>query len=375
MSTSAGASGVSMPAARFDGNSYLAEVRELVVEEIRGFVPRGTRYQAELYDLVLDYPLRPAKGLRPALCVATCRALGGQLEAALPTAAVLELYHNAFLVHDDIEDTSELRRGEQTLHREHGLPIAINVGDAMLALALKPLLENTRVIGLGRALRVLEAVSDMATRSAEGQALELHWIHRDPQNVSRDKYVEMVEKKTAHYSFVTPIQCGAIIAGASDVQVAALSEFARALGIAFQIQDDLLNLDEVGGEYGKERYGDLWEGKYTLMLIETLSQATADERAEMQRILAKPRPVLDESGAPLAIQPGVPTAGLKTEADVQRLAGLLKKYSASVHAEAVAKVWAGRAKLQFEAVCEFIPGSVHRDLLHWLVDYTVQRTR
>ena len=91
----------------------------------------------------MEYPLREAKGLRPALCIATCRALGGSLEAVLPSAAVLELYHNAFLIHDDVEDGSERRRGMPTLHRDHGAPIAINVGDAMLGLALSPLLDNT----------------------------------------------------------------------------------------------------------------------------------------------------------------------------------------------------------------------------------------
>ena len=85
-----------------------------------------------LFNLMLDYPLRDAKALRPALCIATCRALGGQLEEVLPSAAVLEFFHNAFLIHDDIEDQSELRRGAPTLHYAHGVPIAVNVGDAML---------------------------------------------------------------------------------------------------------------------------------------------------------------------------------------------------------------------------------------------------
>src|SRR6185503_211786 len=126
-----------------------------------------------LYDLVMDYPLRPAKALRPSLCIATCRALGGMLEAVLPSAAVLELYHNAFLIHDDIEDDSVKRRGGDTLHLAYGVPIAINVGDTMLAMALDPLLDNMRLVGMGKALRVLRTVSRMARESAEGQAIEL----------------------------------------------------------------------------------------------------------------------------------------------------------------------------------------------------------
>src|SRR5689334_17738045 len=119
-------------------------------------VPRERPQTAFLYELMLDYPQREAKGLRPALCIATCRALGGTLEAALRSAAALELYHNAFLIHDDIEDESLLRRGRPTLHQEHGVPIAINVGDAMLALSLQPLLDNMGSIGLGPSLRILQ---------------------------------------------------------------------------------------------------------------------------------------------------------------------------------------------------------------------------
>src|SRR5262245_6124293 len=157
---------------------YLDECRGLVQEEIRRIVPADRRRGAVLYELIFDYPLRDAKGLRPSLCIATCRALGGKLEAVLRSAAVLELYHNAFLIHDDIEDESLMRRGGPTLHRVHGVPIAVNVGDAMLALSLQPLLDNIGVIGLGPSLRVLSAVARMTRESGEGQALELSWVRR-----------------------------------------------------------------------------------------------------------------------------------------------------------------------------------------------------
>ncbi len=346
--------------ANFDGQAYLTDVRRLVLEQIRGFVPPHTRYQRELYDLVLSYPLRPAKGLRPALCVAACRALGGGLQAALPTAAVLELYHNAFLVHDDVEDISEQRRGEPTLHSEHGAPIAVNVGDAMLALCLKPLLDNTRLIGLGPALQVLQAISEMATHSAEGQALELYWIRHQQTQITEAQYLEMVEKKTAHYSFVAPLRCGALIAGSDESVVRRLTGFARSLGVAFQIQDDLLNLSQSADGYGKEPYGDLWEGKYTLVLIAAMGRADADELTEITAILAKPRQA--ESGA-------------KTPQDVQRLMQLIDKYECIPHAAEVARAWTRDAAERFEDIALSLPESTHRDFLKWLVDYTVERAR
>ena len=121
---------------------YLATCKEACDGEIARLYGPGERGSNGLYDLILDYPLRGGKALRPALSIAICLGLGGHLEAVLPTAATLELYHNAFLIHDDIEDGSWTRRGKPTLHIDHGIPIAVNVGDAMLSLSLQPLLDN-----------------------------------------------------------------------------------------------------------------------------------------------------------------------------------------------------------------------------------------
>ena len=119
-------------------SAYLEEVRVWTLAEIDRIIPRGTRYDDDLYALMRDYPFREAKGLRPALCFAVCRALGGGHEAVLPTAAVFELYHNAFLIHDDVEDGSLLRRDQPTLHRQHGVPVAADApgGPAFIALPL-----------------------------------------------------------------------------------------------------------------------------------------------------------------------------------------------------------------------------------------------
>jgi geranylgeranyl diphosphate synthase type II len=205
---------------------YMDECRELVVAEIRDILPKTDRYRSVLYDLILDYPLREAKAIRPSLCVATCRGLGGRMEAVLRSAAVLEFYHNAFLVHDDVEDGSEFRRDLPTLHRTHGVPIAVNVGDAMLALALEPLLENMASLGLGKAIRVLQLVGRMARETAEGQALELGWIRTREWTLTDTDYLRMVYKKTSWYTFVAPMLAGAIVAGAEPACLLALRKFA-----------------------------------------------------------------------------------------------------------------------------------------------------
>jgi geranylgeranyl diphosphate synthase, type II len=239
-------------------SSYLAECRVYVIDAIRQFMPRSSPYSSELYELMLEYPLREAKALRPALCIASCRALGGPLEGVLTSAAVLELYHNAFLIHDDVEDGSEKRRGEATLHQTHGMPIAINVGDAMLALALSPLLDNARLLGLGTALRILQAVATMARESAEGQAMELSWIRGGRWELRDHDYLRMVHKKTGYYTFITPLVVGGLVAGADPATMGWLRRFGTCLGLAFQIQDDILNLIGDEAAYGKEQCGDLW---------------------------------------------------------------------------------------------------------------------
>lgn len=340
-------------------DAYIDDCRALVLREIRGFMPRRSEpdEHADLYDLALDYPLREAKGLRPFLSIATCRALGGPLDAVLPSAAVLELYHNAFLVHDDIEDGSELRRGAPTLHQAHGVPIAINVGDAMFALTLRPLLDNIGVIGLGPALSVLRAVADMTVVTVEGQALELGWIRQGRWDLHESQYVRMVEKKTAHYTFIAPVRIGAVCAGrATPEQIAELTEFARALGVAFQIHDDVLNLLQDRGGYGKEFAGDLWEGKRTLMLLHALAAAAPDERARAIEVLRKPRPC-------------------KTEAEVAELLQLIRRHGSLEYARRVAAAWGEQARERFVACCSFLPPSTHRDVLGELVDFVQLRTR
>lgn len=390
---------------RVDIRAYLAEARELTIEEIRRLVPRDERYGRILYDLALDYPLREAKALRPALCIAACRALGGGLEAVLPSAAVLELYHNAFLIHDDVEDSSERRRDRETLHRSHGVPIAVNVGDAMLALALRPLLDNMRHVGLGKALRILQCVARMAQETAEGQALELDWIRHVEWQLGDGDYVRMVEQKTAFYSFITPLQVGAIVAGAASGVLDLFEELGVHLGVAFQIQDDVLNLrsDDDSG-YGKEAAGDLWEGKHTLILLHAMRAASSEERARALAILAKPRPPsASRSGdAHLALQDalraridalrasgdltragaevlesllgGMPgSERWKTDGDVAFLRGLIERSGSLDYAAAVAVRYARTARAALGRVAHDMAASVHRDFLFGVLDFVVER--
>ncbi len=376
-------------------DDYLALCKDACDGEIERLYGPGDRGSNSLYDLILDYPLRGGKALRPALSIATCLGLGGHLEAILPTAATLELYHNAFLIHDDIEDESWRRRGKPTLHIDHGVPIAVNVGDAMLSLSLQPLLDNVERIGLGPALRILRAIAKMTRLTVDGQALELEWVRSNTWRLGDADYLKMVELKTSWYTFITPLQAGAIAAGAGPDRLAPLESLGRHLGAAFQITDDLLNLRADPEEYGKEIGGDLWEGKRTLMLLHTLRCAEPTDQDRAVQILAKRRPSADgelgltdllDSLTARGELSGTGRAALearlqghhlsesKTLNDIRWLYELMHRVGSLGYARDVAAGHARKAAIALAGL-DWMPHSRHRDMLAGLVDYVHGRTR
>lgn len=262
--------------------------RSMLDEPLASGVP-GWEPQGHLYALVNDFISRAGKGLRPALCIATARALGGQSEKALPAAAGIEMLHNAFLVHDDIEDESEFRRGVPTMHRRVGIPIAVNTGDAMNALAMRMLRRTGELLGPAGALRILDEVDHMLMETLEGQAIELGWMRDNDMTVGPEHYLRLALKKTAWYSFIHPLRIGALVANPEDQNLGRFDRFGYLLGLAFQITDDVLNLDGSLEHYGKEIDGDLWEGKRTLILTHALAHASGMDRSWMHDFLARPR--------------------------------------------------------------------------------------
>jgi geranylgeranyl diphosphate synthase type II len=274
----------------------LADARAVVMGELqRIFAERCRTGYGPLYELLADYPFREGKGLRPAICLASCRAVGGRTEQALLSATALELFHNAFLVHDDIEDGSEFRRGKPTMLRRKGVPVSINVGDATNVLAIEPLLGNTRRIGVRKALLVFREIERMARESTEGQAIELGWIADGTFALDDQDYIRMVYKKTCWYTVIAPLRIGVICgsppgpAAPLEEDLTPLVELGLLAGVAFQVHDDLLNLTGDVGQYGKEFGGDLWEGKRTVMLLHFLRSAAAKDSERALKLLTVPR--------------------------------------------------------------------------------------
>ena len=244
----------------------------------------------ELYSLQKDYPLRGGKRFRPALLLLCAEWFGASYEDALPSAVALELFHNFALIHDDIEDSSLFRRGKPTLHQLHGIPLAINAGDSLFGMVYEILMTNRERFGDQKALDIISLFNQVFRATFEGQAYDIGWVANN-HFPTRQEYFEMIRRKTGIYSGKGPCQLGAQIADAPSDIFEKVGDFGEALGIGFQIRDDLLNLEEDAGEskeYGKERGGDIREGKRTLITIHMLENLNSKDAEKLKTILLKP---------------------------------------------------------------------------------------
>ena len=331
----------------------LTHYRDLTLRALKDWLPtkEPRRY---LYDLVSETLDRSGKGLRPALCLATCSAFGGRIEDALNSAAALEVLHNAFLVHDDIEDGSEFRHARPTMHRQYGIPIAVNAGDAMQALSMRLLRNNLSTLGPEVAWRVISEFDHMLLESLEGQAMELGWIRDNRSDISEADYLRMTLKKTCWYSFIHPCRIGALVSRRDGLDLDRFNEFGFFLGTAFQIQDDVLNLIGSRERYGKEIAGDLYEGKRTLMLTHLFERSSPQEKRQLQGLLGRPR-----------------TRRLPREIDW--VYELLRRYGSIEFAQARARELLGAAEKAFGEAYESAPESEDKTFLARSVRYMIDR--
>ena len=331
----------------------LRRYRDVTIAGLLAYVPDHEPV-AHLYDLVPDYPTRPGKGLRPALCIATCRAFGGRVDQVLLSAVAIECFHNAFLVHDDIEDGSENRRGRPTLHATHGVPIAINVGDALNVLSIRPLMDNLATVGGRLTWLIFAEIEHMVRQSVEGQAIELGWVRDNVVDLEVDEYLRMTLKKTCWYTCMHPVRIGAIVATKGRIDPSRFDRFAYFMGAAFQIQDDLLNLRGDEEQYGKEILGDLWEGKRTVMLLHLLKALRGNDRQRLVDFLSQPRHV-------------------RREEDVRWAHAAMERHGSFDFAAEVASGLANAARSEFPIAYEGATGADDLAMLEALVTYMIER--
>ncbi len=280
-----------------------------------------------------------AKRLRPLLTIAAARLCEGQDDACLKLAASVEFIHTATLLHDDVVDSSELRRGKVAAHLIWGAPASVLVGDFLFARSFELMVEA----GSMQALEILARASRVI---AEGEVLQLTRAH--DLNLTQDLYLEIITAKTAEL-FAAAAEAGAVSAGASPERCAALRKYGQELGIAFQLVDDALDYSSTSADLGKNPGDDFREGKATLPLLLAIARTGAEERGFWDRTVGR----LDQ-----------------TDEDLVRAQSLVESTGALESTLALAASYADGAK---SALAGFSPSHPWRPALADLADFAVQR--
>lgn len=338
------------PPATFE--EYLRNYAGSVGDLVNEYIPHGTHPDMDmyLYDPLWNYSQNAGKRHRPLITFAACLAVGGDMAKAVSAASAIEHFHTAALIHDDIADEAELRRGEPCMHLTEGLGLAINVGDLALSMVNGTVMHDP-VLDDHTKVRVVTELVDMTRRTVEGQALDIGWARDARYDITPEDYLTMATHKTAFYSGGVPLAIGAIVGGASEDEVEALRSYGMATGLAFQIQDDLLNL--VGSEEStkKDFRNDITEGKRTLVVVHALKHSTPENRERLIQILSS-----DE----------------KDQAVLAECVALMEESGSIDYARAYAQDLTAKAKADLSAV---ISPSPARDLLISMADWFVERLK
>ena len=228
---------------------------------------------AELYEPIAYTILQSGKRMRPMLCLLANEMFGGDKQQALWPALALETFHNFTLIHDDIMDKAPLRRGKETVYQKWNADIAILSGDAMLAkaflFALKP----------NKGAELAQQLGNVAIEICEGQQMDLNF--ETCGNVTIDEYLEMIRLKTA-VLLATALKMGATVAEAKPSDIQHLYDFGIAMGMSFQLQDDILDLYSDVQTFGKKHGGDIAENKKTYLYLKALELANEKDRKRLE---------------------------------------------------------------------------------------------
>lgn len=263
-----------------DAKEYLKEMSAKLDGPIKSYI--GNEEPANLMEASRQYPYRGGKRMRPAMAVACCGAVGGDRDKAVPLAVAVEYIHNFTLIHDDLMDGDDARRGMPTIHVGYGMPTAVLAGDALFAKAYQIICGlDVPADKMRDALRyVSKAVWDLA----RGQQMD---VNNEGQIVSEDVYLETIKLKTS-VLFAAAAAGGAVIGGADKKTVEAIHDYAIETGLGFQIFDDYLGIMGDPAKTGKSNCNDIRKGKCTVMVTHTIATLKDDAKLkEFKSILGK----------------------------------------------------------------------------------------
>lgn len=251
-------------------------------------------YPAELYEPIRYILSLGGKRMRPALLLMACDLFGGDVHKAVAPALAIEVFHNFTLMHDDIMDNAPLRRGKTTVHERWNKNVGILSGDVMLIEGYKLMMQVD-----DRLLRpILDIFNETAVGVCEGQQLDMEFETRNDVNI--DEYITMIRLKTA-VVLGGALKIGAIIGGAGKEDAALLHTFGEQLGVAFQLQDDILDVYGNPEKFGKQVGGDIISNKKTYLLLKALELADQTQSAELKKWLASSSNDREKVGAVTAI--------------------------------------------------------------------------
>jgi len=280
------------------------------------------------------------KRVRPMLVLLAARMTGYQGNQQIGVASVVEFIHTATLLHDDVVDSADLRRGEASANSVWGNEASVLVGDFLFSKSFSLMVRTG-------SLAILQALSDATTMMAEGEVLQL--ISTCELDLSEERYMQVVRDKTA-VLIAAACKCGGVLSGVDAVQEQALNDFGMHLGIAFQFMDDALDYVADQAEFGKVCGHDLEEGKMTLPLIEALRHCTEEERDHVAAVVEKEQ-LSDE--------------------DLASVTALIHRYNGIDYTRTRAKELVARAK----EYLEIFPDNEARRAMHVLADYVVSRSK
>jgi geranylgeranyl pyrophosphate synthase len=237
-----------------------------------------------LSEPVWDFLNRGGKRWRPALFLLITEAMGGDPEKVRDFVIVPELAHNGSIMIDDIEDSGELRRGKPCTHKIYGVDVAINAGNFMYFLPTLAFIKNRKSFDDKVLLTAYEIFSQEMINIHIGQGMDIWWHKGKAETITEDQYMQMCAYKTGTLARMSA-KLAVTLSGGSTEQVEKIGKFAEAIGVAFQIQDDILSATEEGFQDKKGFGDDVTEGKRTLMVIHTLSKASPGDRKRLLNIL------------------------------------------------------------------------------------------
>jgi len=259
-------------------NRY-AKLKDLINRELEHFIPK--KHPAGIYDPLRYILAGGGKRIRPVLLILSCEAAEGKPSHALDAALAVEALHNFTLIHDDIMDNADTRRGRETIHKKWDKDTAILSGDALLGLAYESLLK-TKSSRIGK---IAQFFTNGIIEVCEGQSRDKEFEFR--KNVSLDEYIMMINKKTSQL-LVTCVKIGALIGNGKSSLIDAMENYAVNIGLAFQIQDDLLDIFADEKKFGKKIGGDIREGKKTYLLIKGLETVKdKNDKALLESVIIK----------------------------------------------------------------------------------------